>query len=164
MKAVHEFNPVYNNESRILILGSFPSVKSREQKFYYGHPANRFWKVLAQVREEEIPKTVEEKTAFLLRNRIAVWDVIAECDIEGSSDSSIRNAVPTDVEKILREAPIQAVFCNGRLSETLFHRYHTVSEEISVTGLPSTSPANAAWSMEKLYKKWVVINSYLPKK
>lgn len=159
--ASHEFGPVYDKESGILILGSFPSVKSREQKFYYAHPQNRFWKVLAAETETKVPESTSEKRQFLLRHHIAVWDVIEECDIIGSSDSSIRNVVPTDLTKILSKAPIRKIFVNGRKAEILFHKYQEKEIHRTCTALPSTSPANAVWTLEKLIKKWSVIREYL---
>ena len=116
---VHPIPPVYRADSRILILGSFPSVKSRETGFFYGHPQNRFWKVTAAVCGEEVPQTVEEKKAFLLRNHIAVWDVIASCVITGSSDASIRDVVPNPLQDILECADIRQIYCNGDRVEVL---------------------------------------------
>ena len=149
----HPFAPVADENCRVLILGSFPSVKSRENAFYYGHPQNRFWKVLAAVFAEAVPQTVNEKTAFLLRHHIALWDVIAHCDIMGSGDSSIRNAVPTEISVVLKQANISHVFLNGQTSGKLYAKHH---KEIVIpyTVLPSTSPANAAWSLEKLIIVW----------
>jgi len=147
----HTFGPVYNRESRILILGSFPSVKSREQGFYYGHPQNRFWKMLAAVYEQEVPVSIAEKKAFLLNNRIALWDVIESCDIEGSSDSSIRNVVVNDIAAIIKEASIETVITNGRKAYDLYRKY--IKEPVAVC-LPSTSPANAACRLEKLIEEW----------
>ena len=132
---VHPFLPVVDGHSRVLILGSLPSVKSRENHFYYGHPQNRFWKVLAGVCQAEVPVSVEEKKAFLLANGIAVWDVIASCRIVGSSDSSIRNVVANDVAGLLQDYCEKA--CQREAGK-----------------LPSTSPANAAWSPERLIKSW----------
>lgn len=151
---IHTFEPVYNEESRILILGSFPSVKSRENHFYYGHPQNRFWKVLAGVIRENVPQTVEEKRDFLLRNRIAVWDVIASCDIVGSSDSSIKNVVGNDMDMILKHAPIQKICANGEKAYQLFQKYCKKEGQPELVKLPSTSPANAAWNLERLMEAW----------
>ena len=120
---IHTISPVYNEHSRILILGSFPSVKSREAGFFYGHPQNRFWKVLANVFQAEVPGTIEEKKAFLLEHRIAVWDVIGQCEITGSSDSSIRNVVPNPISKILETTKIEQIFVNGKKAEQLYQRY-----------------------------------------
>lgn len=151
---VHTFEPVFDDKSEILILGSFPSVKSRESQFYYGHPKNRFWKVTAGVLGEEVPQTVAEKRAFLLRNHIAVWDVIASCDIMGSSDSSIRNVVANDMQMILRQANIHAIYANGDKAYQLFLKYCKEEGQPEVYKLPSTSPANAAWSVERLMTAW----------
>lgn len=150
----HGFQPVYDENSRVLILGSLPSVKSREQQFFYGHPQNRFWKVLAAVTGDELPGTVEEKRGFLLRNRIALYDTIYECDIAGSSDASIRNVVPTDLSPILNIAPIAAVFTNGAASSRTYKKYHLPVTGIEAVSLPSTSPANAAWSLDRLTGIW----------
>lgn len=150
----HPIHPVFDKDSKILILGSFPSVKSREANFFYGHPQNRFWKVLAQVFEENIPMTIEEKRGFLLRNHVAVWDVIKSCDIVGSSDSSIKNVVANDLSIILNEAGIEQIFVNGKKAEQFYKKY--IEKEIGRKAicLPSTSPANAAWSVEKLVREW----------
>ncbi len=149
---VHPFSPVVDGHSRVLILGSLPSVKSRENHFYYGHPQNRFWKVLAGVCQAEVPVSVEEKKAFLLANGIAVWDVIASCRIVGSSDSSIRDVAANDVAGLLQDSRIEAVFCNGAKSWELYHRYCEKACQREAGKLPSTSPANAAWSPERLIK------------
>ena len=154
---IHPIPPVFDADSRILILGSFPSVKSRESCFFYGHPQNRFWKLLARLRKEDIPSSVEEKKAFLLRNHIAVWDTIHSCSIEGSSDSSIRDVVPTDLGVILRAAKIDAVFCNGQTAYRLYERYQLAQTGLPATVLPSTSPANAAYSVERLTESWRVL-------
>lgn len=119
----HPFPPLYNKDSRILILGSFPSVKSREQMFFYGHPQNRFWKVISSVFECNVPQTMEEKKQLLLKHGIALWDVIASCEITGSSDSSIRNVKVNDLSKILKEADIRQIFVNGRTAEKYFEKY-----------------------------------------
>lgn len=150
----HTFEPVYNDASKILILGSLPSVKSREQGFYYGHPQNRFWKVLAGILGTEVPVTIEEKKRMLLANHIAVWDVIESCDIIGSSDSSIRNVVPADIGAVLAKADIRAVFANGKKAESLYQKYIFPKTKVPVRVLPSTSPANAASSLEKLIVVW----------
>ncbi|MCM1568734.1 MAG: DNA-deoxyinosine glycosylase [Roseburia sp.] len=151
----HEFEPVYDEQSRILILGTLPSVKSREQHFYYGHPQNRFWKVLARIfGQERPPVTIEEKKAFLLRHKIAVWDVIAECDIIGSSDSSIKNVIPADIGRILEEAPIEAVYANGEKAYQLYMKYLYPVTNAKICKLPSTSPANAAFGPDRLAQIW----------
>lgn len=150
----HTFGPVYDTSSKILILGSFPSVKSREQQFYYGHPQNRFWKVLAQICLDEVPESIEEKKKFLHKYHIALWDVIESCDIIGSSDSSIRNVVPNDMEIILNSAKIQGIFVNGNKAYQLYLKYCKKEGQPPLEKLPSTSPANAAWNMEKLLSVW----------
>lgn len=150
----HEFDPVYDQNSRILILGTLPSVKSREQNFYYGHKQNRFWKVLAAICGDSVPGEIEEKKSFLLRNHIAVWDVISECDIIGSSDSSIKNVVPTDLETILGETDIQAIYANGATAYRLYMKYSFPRIKREIIRLPSTSPANASFSLERLIGEW----------
>lgn len=152
----HIFEPVYNNESRILILGTFPSVKSRENQFYYGHPQNRFWKVLAAIFESNPLNTIEEKKAFLLQHNIAIWDVIASCDITGSSDSSIKNVVPTDLSVIIKNANIEAIYANGATAAKLFRKYQERVVQREIICLPSTSPANAGYSLERLIESWQV--------
>ena len=151
---IHPISPVYDKDSRILILGSFPSVKSREEGFFYGHPQNRFWKVVAAVFDETVPKTIDEKKEFLLRNHIAVWDVIRSCDIEGSSDSSIKNVTANDLNEILNKADIEAIFVNGKTALKYFDKYTKPSVGRSAICLPSTSPANAAWNLERLVEDW----------
>ena len=153
-KAVHNIEPVYDRDSRILILGSFPSVKSREQKFFYGHPQNRFWKVLAGGCKESVPGSIEEKKAFLHRNHIAVWDVIQSCTISGSSDASIRDVVPNPIERILEEADIQKIFVNGKTAGKMFAKYQQEKIGREAVVLPSTSPANAAWTLDRLLDAW----------
>ena len=157
----HPIPPLYDSRSRILILGSFPSIKSREGQFFYHHPQNRFWKVLAAVLDEETPDTIEEKTAFLHRHHIALWDVIGSREISGSSDSSIRNVVPNDLSEIFAAAPIEAVFCNGGTSYQYYRKFSQAKTGFDAVSLPSTSPANAAWTLERLTNKWSVIRSHL---
>ena len=150
---LHTIAPVYDENSRILILGSFPSVKSREAAFFYGHPQNRFWRVLAAVLGEETPRTVEEKKALLLRRGVALWDVIASCEVAGSSDASITNVVPNDLAHIMDAAPIRRIFCNGGTAHRFYRRY----DEAAWGGaevLPSTSPANARSSAQALTERW----------
>ena len=151
---LHTIDPVYDANSKILILGSFPSVKSRETGFFYGHPQNRFWNVLASVFHTQVPITIEEKKEFLLFHSIAVWDVIGSCDITGSSDSSIRNVVVNDLTCILEKATIEHIYVNGKKAEQLYKRYIEPLIHRSAVCLPSTSPANAAWSLEKLVEVW----------
>ncbi len=141
----------------MLILGSFPSVKSRQSAFFYGHPQNRFWRVLAAVYEDAVPLTVEEKKAFLTAHRVALWDVIASCSIVGSSDSSIRDVVPNDLSPILVRHPIRAVFVNGKTAYDLYQKHLHPSLGRPAICLPSTSPANAAWSVERLTKAWHIL-------
>lgn len=150
----HEFPPVYDENSEILILGSFPSVKSREMQFFYGHPQNRFWKVLAQVLNETVPQMIPEKKEMLLRHHIALWDVIASCDIAGSSDSSIRNVVPNDLAYIIGRSRITRIYANGAKSKQLYDKYLAKQLGIEAVQLPSTSPANAAYSVERLLEYW----------
>lgn len=154
LHVVHTFEPVFDETSQILILGSFPSVKSRENQFYYGHPKNRFWKVLAEIYKVKVPETIEMKRKFLLDNHVAVWDVIASCDIIGSSDSSIRNVVPNDMERIIKAAPIRKICANGEKAYQLFLKYCQKEGMPMVQKLPSTSPANAAWNVERLTQTW----------
>lgn len=156
----HEFSPVYDVNSRVLILGSFPSVKSRESSFFYGHPQNRFWKVLAAVMSDKLPLTIEEKKAFLLRHGIALWDVIAECEIVGSKDTSIRNVVPVDLSVILDYAPIQEIYVNGNKAYELYQKYLLPATGRKCIKLPSTSPANAAFSLERLVECWIIVNEH----
>ena len=154
----HPIPPVYDDQSRILILGSFPSAQSREKGFFYAHPQNRFWRVLAAVlREQPVPVTTEQRRAFLIGNRIAAWDVIAECRIVGSSDASIRGARANDISRLLVEAPIQRIFVNGKTAERLYKKLIEPVTGREAYALPSTSPANAAWSLERLVEAWSVI-------
>ena len=150
----HTIPPVFDGKSRILILGSFPSQKSREQNFFYGHPQNRFWKTLAHVLEDQIPVSVAEKRDFLLAHGIALWDVVASCEIQGSSDASIRNAIPNDLSQILQNAPIERIFSNGATAHRLYCRYFQRETGREAIQLPSTSPANAARTQDKLDVEW----------
>ena len=153
-KIVHPIPPLYDKDSKILILGSFPSVKSREEAFFYGHPRNRFWKVLAAVLKEDEPETVEEKKEMLLRRGVAVYDVIEQCSIIGSSDSSIKDVVPADLGKIVGESQIRKVYTNGKTAGKLYRKYQDKELNLPMEELPSTSPANAAYSLEKLTEIW----------
>lgn len=150
----HPIPPLYNKDSKVLILGSFPSVKSREQMFFYGHPQNRFWKVISAVMNNAEPITIEEKKNFLYDNHIALWDVIASCDITGSSDSSIKNVVANDITEILKKADINQIFVNGKTAERYYNKYIRGRIGREAVCLPSTSPANAAWSTDKLIEVW----------
>ena len=152
--AVHEIPPVWDNNSKILILGSFPSVKSREGNFFYNHPQNRFWKVMAAVWNCPVPQEIEEKKKMLLENHVAVWDVIASCQIEGSSDSSIKDVMPNDISVILKQAPVEKIFTNGATAWKMYNRYIKPVAEREAIKLPSTSPANAAWSLDRLVEEW----------
>ena len=154
---IHQIPPVFNHQSEILILGSFPSVKSREAQFFYHHPQNRFWKVLASLTQDSLPQTIEEKKIFLLKHHIALWDVIASCDIQGSSDSSIKNAVPNDFSGILKAAPIRRIYTNVGTAYKLYKKYCEPAPAYAAVKLPSTSPANASYSLERLLKAWKVI-------
>lgn len=154
---IHPFPPFVREDARILILGSFPSVKSREQKFFYGHPQNRFWKVMAGVCGCPVPGTIDEKKAFLAQNHIALWDTIYSCTITGSSDSSIRDVVPNDLTPILDKADIREIYCNGGTSYRLYEKYLRQQTGREAVKMPSTSPANAAWSVDRLMQAWSVI-------
>ena len=160
---IHKIPPVYNKNSQILILGSFPSVKSREGWFFYHHKQNHFWKVLSTIVNDVLPETIDEKKDFLLKNHIAVWDVIASCDIEGSSDSSIKNAVPNDFSDILKAAPIRKIYTNGGTAYKLYHKYCEKVTGIKAMKLPSTSPANASYSLDRLISEWKVIADQISK-
>lgn len=153
----HPFSPVYDERSRILILGTLPSVKSRENQFYYGHPQNRFWRVLARLFDSPLPQTESEKRALLIRNHVALWDVIQSCDIQGSSDSSIRNVVPTNLNMILSQTNILRIYANGSKAAVLYQKYQFPLTETEIIPLPSTSPANASWNLERLTEAWSVI-------
>ena len=160
-RITHAFDPVFDFESRILILGTMPSPKSRELGFYYSHPRNRFWPVLAEIFKEKVPQTPEEKNEFCLRNKIALWDVLKECDIEGASDSSIKNAVPNDISIILNSADIKAVFTTGTTAAKLYKKFIEPKTEVPAKVLPSTSPANAKIKFEELAEQYKIILEYL---
>lgn len=153
-KEKHTIPPIFDENSRILILGSFPSVQSRAGCFFYHHPQNRFWRVIAAVCGEAVPQTIEEKREMLLRNGIALWDVIASCEVTGSSDASIKNAQPNDLSKILRETQVARIFTNGKTAHKLYVRYFAEKISLPEAVLPSTSPANAAWNLERLVEAW----------
>ena len=156
-KIAHPIKPLYSKDSIILILGSFPSQKSREQMFFYGHPQNRFWRVLSAVFECDTPETVDQKREFILSHKIALWDVIASCEIEGSADSSIKNVVPNNFTEILNTADINQIFVNGKTALKFYNKYIKDTLGREAVCLPSTSPANAAWSVEKLVSAWKII-------
>ena len=157
----HPFPPLFDKNSKVLILGSFPSVRSREQMFFYGHPQNRFWRVLAEVLGEVCPLSIEEKREMLLRRHIALWDVIGSCDIVGSADSSIRNVLPNDLTAIFAAADIRAVFVNGKTALRYYEKYQYPLHGREAICLPSTSPANAAFGIERLVAAWHEILLYL---
>ena len=157
----HGIPPVFDERSEVLVLGTMPSPKSREAAFFYGHPQNRFWRVLAAVLGEEAPQTAAEKKSLLLRHGVALWDVIASCDIAGSSDASITNVVPNDLSRILDAAPVRRIFCNGGTAYRFYRRY---DEAVwgKAEALPSTSPANAQYSLERLLLSWrKILSPYL---
>lgn len=157
---VHPIEPVFDEHSETLILGSFPSVRSRETHFFYGHPQNRFWKVLAKIFERPIPQTEAEKRRLLLDSKIALWDVIASCEIDGSADSTIRNVHPNDLSRILDTADIKRIFVNGKTAEKYYNRYMRDQVGREAICLPSTSPANAAWSLERLIDAWRAVSVF----
>ena len=160
MRVEHGFGPVFDERSRALILGSFPSVKSREVGFYYGHPQNRFWRVLGRVLNDPAPDGIAEKKAYLSRHRIALWDSVVSCEITGSSDAAIRDPEPADLSRILSVTPIRAIFCNGALSYSLLVKHSHLPDGIPVIRLPSTSPANAAWTLDRLVAEWKAVAQY----
>ncbi len=153
----HPISPLFDENSRILVLGSFPSVRSREQMFFYGHSQNRFWTVISKIFNENVPKTIDEKRKLLLKNNIAVWDVIASCEIVGSSDSTIKNVVANDISIILSKAKIEKIIVNGKTAEKYYNKYIKPRISREAICLPSTSPANASWSLEKLVEAWKII-------
>ncbi len=157
----HTFAPIFNCESKILILGTFPSVKSRETEFYYGHPQNRFWKVIASVFACKIPETIEDKKRMLLDSKIAVWDVIESCDIIGSSDSSIQNVVVNNLNSILNHSNVEKIYANGKLAGRLYEKYSKKVTGREIVVLPSTSPANAAYSLNHLCEEWEIIKNLI---
>ncbi len=154
---LHNIPPLYNKDSQTLILGSFPSVKSREAEFFYGHPQNRFWRVLAGVFSAPVPETVEQKKRLVLENRLALWDVIAECEITGSADTSIKSVKPNDIAGIIENTAVSRIFVNGKTAEKYYIRYIEKTVGKKAVCLPSTSPANAAWSLERLTNAWQLI-------
>ena len=157
MQQVHPIPPVFDADSTVLVLGSFPSVKSQESGFFYGHAQNRFWRVTAAVFGCPVPVTIPEKRAFLLQNHVALWDVIASCDIDGSSDASIKNVRPNDLAPLLAASKITHIFTNGTTADALYTRWQFPATGIPAVRLPSTSPANAAWSLDRLIDAWRVI-------
>lgn len=158
---VHPIKPIYDENSKILILGSFPSEVSRREMFFYAHPRNRFWKVLSGVTGRDIPITVDEKKAFLKNGHIALWDAAGRCSIEKSSDSTIKDVSPNDITPILECADIKKIFTNGKTAERLYKKYIEPKCGMDSRALPSTSPANAAYSLERLIEEWSVIKEFL---
>ena len=154
---IHPFPPLFDENSKTLILGSFPSVKSRKSMFFYGHPQNRFWKVLAQLFNEKLPENIDEKKSLVLRHDLALWDSIHSCTIMGSSDSSVKDVVPNDITEIIQNSQINRIFCNGNLSYKMYMKYIFPETKITAVKLPSTSPANAAYSLDRLVSEWNII-------
>lgn len=151
---VHPLPPLYDRDSAVLILGSFPSVASRQTCFFYGHPQNRFWQVIAAVTGQRAPHSVEEKKQLILSNHLALWDVIGQCRITGSQDSSIRQVVPNDIRPILAETGLRRIFCNGATAMRYYEKYILPDTGLRAVQLPSTSPANAVWSLDRLVEAW----------
>ncbi|NLL91163.1 MAG: DNA-deoxyinosine glycosylase [Ruminococcaceae bacterium] len=156
----HPLSPLFQADSKILILGSFPSVKTREYGFFYGHPQNRFWPLLERIFDVKLSRDIEERRAFLLERRIALYDVIYRCDIIGSSDASIKNIIPSDLSPVFDKADIKRVFCNGGTSHRYYKKYQEQKTGFKALKLPSTSPANARFSMDDLYNQWKIIKEY----
>lgn len=156
---IHPIPPLFSEESETLILGSFPSVKSREANFFYGHPQNRFWTVIAEIYGCEKPQTVEEKKKLVLENKLAMWDVIQSCEIEGSADSTISNVTANDLSVILNNSKVDRIFVNGKTAEKFYNKYTYHKTGVKAICLPSTSPANAAWSVERLVEAWKTIKA-----
>jgi len=157
----HTLEPLFDENSRVLILGTMPSPKSREAGFYYYHPQNRFWPVLSAVLGEPLPDTPEGRRALCLRHGIALWDVLASCTIEGASDAAIRDPVPNDIAWLLRQADIRAIFCTGAKAHTLYQKLVFPATGRAAVRLPSTSPANAAWTLSRLSEKYNLICEFL---
>lgn len=156
MRQEHTFGPVYNKNSKILILGSFPSVKSRELNFYYGYPQNRFWKLMSKIYNEEIGDEIDLKKQFLLKNNIALWDTLKSCEIKGSSDASITNVEINNIEELIKKSNISKIIFNGKTAYNLFVKNADMTKysNLEIRILPSTSPANAAYSLDKLFDIW----------
>ena len=157
MNIRHPFPPLFDESSRTLILGSFPSVKSREAMFFYGHPQNRFWRVIAALYEEDVPQNIEEKKSIILKHNLALWDSIQSCTITGSSDSSVKDVVPNDLSLIINNSKVDRIFCNGALSYKMYEKFIFPKTNINAIKLPSTSPANAAFSLQRLVNEWEII-------
>lgn len=151
---VHPLKPLYNEESKILILGSFPSIKTREYGFFYGHPQNRFWPIMEELFNTKLSTDIDERREFILKNKIAMYDSIFQCDIIGSSDASIQNVIPSDLSEIFAKAKIEKVYCNGATSHKYYKKYHEKKYGIKAVALPSSSPANARYRIEDLVRVW----------
>ena len=158
---VHPIPPVFDRNSKILILGSFPSVASREVGFFYGHKQNRFWRMLSEVLNTPVPMTVGEKRELLTSHGVALWDVIASCEIVGSSDSSIKEVTPNDLSRILGVADVRAIFTNGKTAHKYYDKYMKDMYGREAICMPSTSPANASCSLSALVSAWSVIKDFL---
>ncbi len=161
MTEIHPIPPLYSKNSEILILGSFPSVKSRENEFFYAHPQNRFWKVLSAVFNSPLPQNTDEKKELVLKNKLALFDVIKQCEIKGSGDSTIKNVIPNDLKPIIESSNIKHIFLNGKTAEKYYKKYLAPIIDIEFTTLPSTSPANAAYSLDRLIEEWKSIDKKL---
>ena len=161
MTEIHPIPPLYSKNSEILILGSFPSVKSRENEFFYAHPQNRFWKVLSAVFNSPLPQNTDEKKELVLKNKLALFDVIKQCEIKGSGDSTIKNVIPNDLSPIIESSNIKHIFLNGKTAEKYYKKYLAPNIDIEFTTLPSTSPANAAYSLDRLIEEWKIIDKKL---
>lgn len=159
MKAKHTLKPIYNKHSKILILGSMPSTTSRNNNFYYAHKQNRFWKIINTLFNVKLT-TREDKEMFLLKHNIALFDMIKECEISGSSDSSIKNIKINNIKNILNNSNIKYIFCEGKLSYNLFKKNYS-DLKVEYFYLPSTSSANASYSLEKLLKEYSIIKQKL---
>ena len=157
----HPLQPIYDCQSKILILGTMPSPKSREAGFYYAHPQNRFWKVMAALTGEPIPMDNRGRTRFLLRHKIALWDVLQSCEMVGAEDGSIRNPVANDLSLVLRAGNIQAIATTGSKAASLYRQYCFPKTGIPALSLPSTSPANCRYSLETLVEKYRVLLNYI---
>ena len=155
MQVIHPLNPIYDKNSKVLILGTIPSVKSREVGFYYANPKNRFWKILSKVYNEEIGETDNERTEFLLKHNIALFDVLKSCDIQSSSDNTIRNPIPNNLLPIINSSKIEYIFTTGKKAYELYNKYSYKETGIKAIYLPSTSPANCPKGIEEtLYKEY----------
>ena len=161
MTEIHPIPPLYSKNSEILILGSFPSVKSRENEFFYAHPQNRFWKVLSAVFNSPMPQNTDEKKELVLKNKLALFDVIKQCEIKGSGDSTIKNVIPNDLKPIIESSNIKHIYLNGKTAEKYYIKYSATIIDIEFTTLPSTSPANAAYSLDRLIEEWKIIDKKL---